>query len=238
MLFTVPDLQYGTPHAKFRHDDHRFEWTRQQFKDWANGIAETYGYEVSFSGVGYKKGSTQVQDVGPCTQIAVFTRIKELDMSTRAPLLPLQPYRLHKVIEFPFFEEDGFTNDDIIQEVAQLCSNLIYSELSRIYHGIHGNADTHEDYIKSRWSVDARDVVLSDDVMWGDLRIRQLAKTKARLAEVLESQRAKEIFNIYPSNPVTLTFRETPPYPPHWAHPNDPVESDISDSSSLYFDEW
>lgn len=29
-----PDLQYGTEHAIFRHDDHKFEWTRQQFQNW------------------------------------------------------------------------------------------------------------------------------------------------------------------------------------------------------------
>ncbi|KAI7817031.1 hypothetical protein BC939DRAFT_467189 [Gamsiella multidivaricata] len=29
-----PQLKYGTPEAVFRNDDHRFEWTRQEFEDW------------------------------------------------------------------------------------------------------------------------------------------------------------------------------------------------------------
>jgi 2-polyprenyl-3-methyl-5-hydroxy-6-metoxy-1,4-benzoquinol methylase len=29
-----PDLHYGAPGATFRHDDHKFEWTRQQFEEW------------------------------------------------------------------------------------------------------------------------------------------------------------------------------------------------------------
>lgn len=29
-----PDLKYGTPDASFRHDDHKFEWTRKEFQSW------------------------------------------------------------------------------------------------------------------------------------------------------------------------------------------------------------
>jgi 2-polyprenyl-3-methyl-5-hydroxy-6-metoxy-1,4-benzoquinol methylase len=29
-----PDLQYGTKDAMFRHDDHKFEWTRKEFENW------------------------------------------------------------------------------------------------------------------------------------------------------------------------------------------------------------
>jgi hypothetical protein len=25
---------YGTPQAQFRHDDHKFEWTRTEFEKW------------------------------------------------------------------------------------------------------------------------------------------------------------------------------------------------------------
>jgi 2-polyprenyl-3-methyl-5-hydroxy-6-metoxy-1,4-benzoquinol methylase len=29
-----PDLKYGTDESTFRHNDHKFEWTRKEFKDW------------------------------------------------------------------------------------------------------------------------------------------------------------------------------------------------------------
>ena len=29
-----PNLRYGTSQAQFRHEDHKFEWTRQEFQDW------------------------------------------------------------------------------------------------------------------------------------------------------------------------------------------------------------
>lgn len=53
----------------FRHSDHRFEWTRQEFQDWANRIAEKYGYEVHFLPIG------EVDDaVGPPSQMGIFKK--------------------------------------------------------------------------------------------------------------------------------------------------------------------
>src|SRR6185503_13617977 len=37
------------PAAKLRHRDHRFEWTRRQFGEWAQRVAQQFGYTVSFS---------------------------------------------------------------------------------------------------------------------------------------------------------------------------------------------
>ena len=54
---------------KLRNDDHRFEWTRAEFKEWANTLALKFGYAVEYDGVG---GS--VEDPGFASQIAIFTR--------------------------------------------------------------------------------------------------------------------------------------------------------------------
>jgi hypothetical protein len=55
------------PAGKFRHPDHRFEWTRQEFQSWASGIAARFGYEVRFLPVG-----TEHPEYGPPTQMGVF----------------------------------------------------------------------------------------------------------------------------------------------------------------------
>jgi 3' terminal RNA ribose 2'-O-methyltransferase Hen1 len=60
-----PGLSAGT----FRHRDHRFEWTRAQFRDWAEETAGGYGYVVAFRPAG-----DDDPDVGPPTQIAIFSR--------------------------------------------------------------------------------------------------------------------------------------------------------------------
>lgn len=41
----------GVPYG-MRHPDHRFEWTRQEFRNWAIKAAEDFGYDVAFTGVG------------------------------------------------------------------------------------------------------------------------------------------------------------------------------------------
>jgi 3' terminal RNA ribose 2'-O-methyltransferase Hen1 len=74
VVLTTPNLEYNVtwetlPAGKFRHPDHRFEWTRQEFQAWAKGIAERFGYEVRFLPVG-----TEHPDFGSPTQMAVFER--------------------------------------------------------------------------------------------------------------------------------------------------------------------
>lgn len=62
-----PTLTAGT----MRHHDHRFEWTRAQFRDWATAAAERYGYAVELHPVGVDD-----PEVGPPTQMAVLRRVE------------------------------------------------------------------------------------------------------------------------------------------------------------------
>ncbi|MBF6331530.1 3' terminal RNA ribose 2'-O-methyltransferase Hen1 [Nocardia transvalensis] len=74
VVVTTPNGEYNTlydglPAGRFRHHDHRFEWTRAEFATWAERVAETYGYTVRFEPIG------AVDPVfGSPTQMAVFTR--------------------------------------------------------------------------------------------------------------------------------------------------------------------
>uniref|UniRef100_A0A3B5A2J6 Small RNA 2'-O-methyltransferase n=1 Tax=Stegastes partitus TaxID=144197 RepID=A0A3B5A2J6_9TELE len=58
----------------FRHSDHKFEWTRAEFRSWALKVCLDYGYEVAFTGVGQAPQGQQ-ESVGFCSQIGVFHRI-------------------------------------------------------------------------------------------------------------------------------------------------------------------
>ncbi|MFV2008556.1 MULTISPECIES: 3' terminal RNA ribose 2'-O-methyltransferase Hen1 [unclassified Micromonospora] len=74
VLVTTPNVEYnvryeGLAAGALRHPDHRFEWTRAEFADWAGRVAAAYGYRVGFRPVGEVD-----PDVGPPTQLAVFTR--------------------------------------------------------------------------------------------------------------------------------------------------------------------
>jgi 3' terminal RNA ribose 2'-O-methyltransferase Hen1 len=74
VVITTPNAEYNSkwetlPAGQFRHRDHRFEWTRVQFQDWANGIATRFGYGVRFVSIGEDDPT-----VGSPTQMGVFTR--------------------------------------------------------------------------------------------------------------------------------------------------------------------
>ena len=78
VVVTTPNIEYNVrfetlPAGQFRHKDHRFEWTRQEFSDWANGVAERHGYSVETSPLG-----PEDQEVGAPSQMAIF-KIKEAE---------------------------------------------------------------------------------------------------------------------------------------------------------------
>ncbi|MFJ4949834.1 3' terminal RNA ribose 2'-O-methyltransferase Hen1 [Streptomyces sp. NPDC088760] len=73
VVVTTPNVEYNVrwetlPAGHVRHGDHRFEWTREEFRGWAATVAERHGYDVGFAPVG-----TEDPEVGPPTQMAVFT---------------------------------------------------------------------------------------------------------------------------------------------------------------------
>lgn len=75
VLVTTPNVEYNVrwetlPAGHRRHGDHRFEWTREEFRMWAHRVAGRHGYEVGFTPVG-----PDDPEVGPPTQMAVFTLV-------------------------------------------------------------------------------------------------------------------------------------------------------------------
>jgi 3' terminal RNA ribose 2'-O-methyltransferase Hen1 len=74
VIVTTPNSEYNQlfpalPAGKFRHPDHRFEWSRGEFAEWAHGIGERFSYGVAFRPVG-----DEHPEHGSPTQMAVFTR--------------------------------------------------------------------------------------------------------------------------------------------------------------------
>jgi 3' terminal RNA ribose 2'-O-methyltransferase Hen1 len=74
VVLTTPNAEYNVkfermPAGTFRHRDHRFEWTRAEFRTWADETAKRFGYTVRFAPVG-----AEDEAVGPPTQMGVFTR--------------------------------------------------------------------------------------------------------------------------------------------------------------------
>jgi len=74
VVVTTPNIEYNVrfehlPAGSLRHRDHRFEWTRDEFRAWAAGVAARRSYRVELAGIGPVDA-----EVGAPTQMAVFTR--------------------------------------------------------------------------------------------------------------------------------------------------------------------
>jgi 3' terminal RNA ribose 2'-O-methyltransferase Hen1 len=74
VVLTTPNSEYNVkweslPAGKLRHKDHRFEWTRGQFQQWAARIAQRFDYKVRFLPVGPEDAA-----LGSPTQMGIFER--------------------------------------------------------------------------------------------------------------------------------------------------------------------
>lgn len=74
VILTTPNKEYNINYpilenGDLRHHDHRFEWTREQFRDWCEHICSTFGYSVKISNIG------ETDEIhGSPTQMGVFTK--------------------------------------------------------------------------------------------------------------------------------------------------------------------
>jgi 3' terminal RNA ribose 2'-O-methyltransferase Hen1 len=74
VILTTPNREYNVEWTnigptRFRHGDHRFEWTRSQFSEWAGCISGQFGYTFRLLQVG-----TEIKGIGSPTQMAIFSK--------------------------------------------------------------------------------------------------------------------------------------------------------------------
>ena len=71
IALTTPNREYNVTwemdEGRLRHYDHRFEWTREEFRAWADRMAEMNGYAVRYLPVGEEDPK-----LGAPTQMAIF----------------------------------------------------------------------------------------------------------------------------------------------------------------------
>jgi 3' terminal RNA ribose 2'-O-methyltransferase Hen1 len=74
IVVTTPNRDYnvkfeGMQPGQFRHPDHRFEWTRDEFAAWAEQVCTRFGYVVRLEPLGAVDA-----ELGAPSQMAIFTR--------------------------------------------------------------------------------------------------------------------------------------------------------------------
>jgi 3' terminal RNA ribose 2'-O-methyltransferase Hen1 len=73
IVLTTPNGEYNVLYetldaGTMRHTDHRFEWSRQEFQNWATQVATHHNYSVQFAPIGDVD-----EQVGAPSQMAIFT---------------------------------------------------------------------------------------------------------------------------------------------------------------------
>lgn len=73
VIVTTPNQEYNVlfptlPVGKFRHGDHRFEWTRAEFETWCTKIGEEFGYSYEIFPIGEED-----EKLGSPSQMVVFS---------------------------------------------------------------------------------------------------------------------------------------------------------------------
>lgn len=79
VVLTTPNAEYNVKFetmtaGSMRHSDHRFEWTRQEFQDWAGGVARRYSYTVRYLPLG-----PEDESVGAPSQMGIFSRAGSIE---------------------------------------------------------------------------------------------------------------------------------------------------------------
>ena len=74
VILTTPNREYNVNYEKLeedklRHGDHRFEWTREEFRNWADRVCKKYGYSCEITGIVDLDEAT-----GQPTQMGVFVK--------------------------------------------------------------------------------------------------------------------------------------------------------------------
>jgi 3' terminal RNA ribose 2'-O-methyltransferase Hen1 len=74
IIITTPNADYNVNYTwlaadGFRHNDHRFEWNRTQFRAWADSAAARFGYLVRYEDIGEQDENQRTP-----SQMAVFRK--------------------------------------------------------------------------------------------------------------------------------------------------------------------
>ncbi|XP_063796242.1 small RNA 2'-O-methyltransferase isoform X2 [Pseudophryne corroboree] len=138
-VISTPNVEFNVllpENPRFRHPDHKFEWSRKEFQSWAMKVAGQYNYTVEFSGVG--KPPPEYQDVGFCSQIGVFNKNyieNEESISKKKKYSSVYKTVLHVI--YPSLQEEKYLR----QTVLNVALSHAYRIKSNFLHNLFAEED-------------------------------------------------------------------------------------------------
>jgi hypothetical protein len=122
----------------FRHPDHKFEFTREEFKAYCEKIIESYpNYHLQIEGIGPPPKEVE-EDVGCCSQLGLFVRkdfyeslsndeeIKMKD-TIEEEILPSENHKLIASISYPHYKDARTNAEKILDEAKYHVSRFKFS---------------------------------------------------------------------------------------------------------------
>lgn len=124
----------------FRHPDHKFEFTRQQFNDYCQDIVSNYpNYHVQIEGIGPPPKEVN-EDFGCCSQLALFVRkdfyesLSNDEEECKAKenieevILESEFHRLVGSIAYPHYKDNRDNAEKIVDEAKYHVGRFINSD--------------------------------------------------------------------------------------------------------------
>ncbi|XP_015433684.1 PREDICTED: uncharacterized protein LOC107189628 isoform X2 [Dufourea novaeangliae] len=128
-IITTPNADFNVlfPNfSGFRHPDHKFEWTRQQFQEWAEDIVSRYSdYAVTFDGI--CNGPEGTEHLGACSQMAIFHRLSDYNDCYGLSVEGL--FKTVTVYEYPFHVDNRSDEQKILDEATYYIRQLSYQDV-------------------------------------------------------------------------------------------------------------
>lgn len=132
-IISTPNIEFNVvfnnPDQRLRHWDHKFEWTRSEFKQWCDDICRKYPYTVTYDGVGDPPDG--MKHVGYATQFAVFRKIVTANSQPASSYLlsyssiaSARPYALIRELVHPY-QSDKFLIGDLLAKFSRFVQDLV-----------------------------------------------------------------------------------------------------------------
>lgn len=134
VIVTTPNSDFNEvfnlPPGKFRHWDHKFEWSRKEFQLWCDKIVcEFINYEYRIEGI--CEGPEETKHLGCVSQMAIFEKREGFNTNVKDSLYAsrIQPgsYTLIHRVEFPNYTEKRTPDEIVLHEFNFYVNTYLFS---------------------------------------------------------------------------------------------------------------
>ena len=179
-VVTTPNREYNVLFpdwvpGQLRHWDHKFEWSRDQMRGWAERVLREHPeYEAEFEGVGWTEGCRESH--GPASQIVIFRRV-DWTLSEQAEDRPTS-WKLLASNTFPANQDGRSREEKIFDELSYYANIKSYEEFVRM-----SNTEPYEIH-------DQEIIIKFQDLLQFD-SLMKLEATVEEIREIVEARGEK-----------------------------------------------